>query len=611
MFFLPANIYLTLTVGGGAVATASTFLIVILFGEIARYFGKPLTRHELFIMFSVITVVTALIPPYYWLIWRDWYVRHPLFSQTFLFGQSLFDIIPSWFVPKDPAILSSRTFFQSAWVIPLTVQTIIAILSFIQSLSLALIFGYTFVEVENLDFPAGKVQASLILTLTERSEEYMRIFMFALMLGVGFGAVIYLPSIIGSPIFPLPWADFTAITQDFLPGAIVGLSTDPQTYIVGMIIPINVAVCVLVASVVVYIMLNHVFLRVLPQVFPEWVNEFYYGMRIATLQYRSYLRIWLPIQFGMTMGMAIMFTLVIRKQLYRALQAFLKASKRAAEGEAGFPSLPWVLLLFLGSSLGSSLLFIYLVPEFNPFVAIGMSLGYSFLVALVTARALGIGAVSPGFAYPWRIITYFSDYKGFIAYEGLVSPAVEMGHSAQMIQSIKVAYLTETKPMDYFKLLIVGYLITLFISLIFLDFFWRIAPIPSGIYPYTLLFWPQYMLEVLMFSTERMVIKPEIILISMAIAMIFVGLESGLRRLGLAFSAIGIFIGISSAGIPPIAIAYLIGSLISNIIMPKITSNWKNMLYPAMAGLTAGLSISVGLGIAVSLLLRSSWVWPW
>jgi len=606
--FIPVSCYLNLTVGAaGGAAMAATFVMIIIFSEITRYFGKPLTKQELFIMFSVISFVTAIIPPYYWLIWRAWYARHPVFHQVHLLGKPLTELIPSWFVPKESHVLESRTFFQLEWAIPLIINSSMVILTFLQSVSLALLFGYIFVEVEKLEFPMGQVQASLISTLSERNEQRMRIFVFAIGTGAVLGAFVYIPQIMGAPLVPLPWADFTPWTGDIIPGAIIGLSTDPTIYVTGMVIPLNVALCALISSFVVYILMNHLFLTVFTGAFPKWVSEFFSRMKIATLQYRSYLRIWLPIQFGFTVGMALFYILVIRKEIVRSLKLLVTASRGSGPSETVFPSLYIILALFFSSSIASLILFLYLVPGYPAIVAAVITLGYTFLAALITSRALAIGAVAPVITWPWRIVTAFTGYKGFTAWD--FTPAIGGYNSATIVQSIKVAYLTETKPMDYVKLLSAGFIVALFLSLVFYDFFWRIAPIPSSVYPFTMLFWPQYMLEVLLFSTGQIVINPEVVIASIIISMAIVAAERGLGKFGIAFSAIGIIIGIFQ--IPPVAIAFLIGSVLSNIVMPKIWPAWKEQLYMIMGGVVAGLSISIGIGIATSLLMKSPWIWPW
>ncbi len=603
LIFLPASIYMNLTSGAGTLGVAASFVIAIIFSEITRYFGNPLTKQELFIMFSVVSAVSSLVTPYYGLIWRVYYSTNPVFSHVMLYGQPLVNLIPSWFVPKDTGVLQLRTFFMPEWFQPIAIVLTMVILGLIQSVSIALFCSHLFIDVEKLEFPFAKIQSSLIQVLSDKKEDQMRIFIFSVMIGLVFGLILYAPHLIGTPIVPLPFVDLTSFTQDVVPGAIIGLSTDILTYSMGIVIPLNVAACLVVSSIFVYVIANNLFLTTFPNIFPQWVQEYYPGMGIASLQYRSTLRIWLPFQFGMSMAMALFYVFLLRKEVFKSF----KLLGKLRSGTEGWSSVPVALIIFVLSSLASAGLFLYFVPEYPAWIAILLSTGYSFLMALISSRALGIGGMSPSFPYPWRMITLFTDYKGLVGWD--FQPAIETGGSSGIVQSMRIAYLTETRPMDYIKMFIIGNIAALVLSVVFYDFFWRMTPIPSTAYPYTLMYWPQSMLELLMYATRQIQIPPERIGIGMGISMVLVAVESVVTKFGVPFSAIGLLLG--AFQIPPAAIAIFVGSLISDVIVVRLIPDWKDLKYMAMAGLMAGVSISAGLGVSVSIILKSSWIWPW
>jgi hypothetical protein len=603
LIFLPASIYMNLTSGAGTLGIAASFVIAIIFSELTRYFGNPLTKQELFIMFSATSAVSSLVTPYYGLIWRVYFSTHPVFSHVMLYGEPLINLIPSWFVPKDANILQLRTFFVAEWFQPIAIVLTMVILSLIQSVSIALFCSHLFIDVEKLEFPFAKIQSSLVEVLSEKKENQMRIFIFSVMIGLVFGLILYAPQLIGTPIVPLPFVDLTSFTQDIVPGAIIGLSTDILTYSMGIVIPLNVAACLVASSIFVYVIANNLFLVTFPNIFPQWVQEYYPGMGIASLQYRSTLRIWLPFQFGMSMAMAIFYVFLLRKEVFKSFKLLGKIKK----GTEGWSSVPIVLIIFVLSSLASAGLFLYFVPEYPAWIAVLLSTGYSFLMALISSRALGIGGMSPSFPYPWRMITLFTDYKGLVGWD--FQPAIETGGSAGIVQSMKIAYLTETKPMDYIKMFIIGNVVALVLSVIFYDFFWRMTPIPSTVYPYTLMYWPQSMLELLMYATRQIQIPPERVGIGMGVSMVLVAVEFVFNRIGVPFSAIGLLLG--AFQIPPAAIAIFVGSLISDVIIVRLVPDWKDLKFMAMAGLMAGVSISAGLGVSVSIILKSSWIWSW
>jgi hypothetical protein len=371
----------------------------------------------------------------------------------------------------------------------------------------------------------------------------------------------------------------------------------------GIVIPLNVAVCLVVSSVLVYVVANNLFLTTFPNVFPQWGQEYYSGMGIASLQSRSTLRIWLPFQFGMSMAMALFYVFLLRKEVFKSFKLLGKIKNQVG----GWSSVPIALLAFVLSSLASAGLFLYFVPDYPAWIAILLSTGYSFLMALISSRALGIGGMSPSFPYPWRMITLFTDYRGLVGWD--FQPAIETGGSSGLVQSIKIAHLTETRPMDVIKMFVIGNIAALLLSIVFYDFFWRMTPIPSTAYPYTLMYWPQNMLELLMYATRQIQFPPQNIGIGMGVSLVLVAVESVLTKLGVPFSAIGLLLG--AFQIPPSALAIFVGSLISDVIAVRVIPNWKDLKYMSMAGLMAGVSISAGLGVSVSIILKSAWIWPW
>jgi hypothetical protein len=117
------------------------------------------------------------------------------------------------------------------------------------------------------------------------------------------------------------------------------------------------------------------------------------------------------------------------------------------------------------------------------------------------------------------------------------------------------------------------------------------------------------MLELLMYATRQIQIPPERVGIGMGVSMVLVAVEFVFNRIGVPFSAIGLLLG--AFQIPPAAIAIFVGSLISDVIIVRLVPDWKDLKFMAMAGLMAGVSISAGLGVSVSIILKSSWIWSW
>ncbi|MEM2507067.1 MAG: hypothetical protein QXF61_08515, partial [Nitrososphaeria archaeon] len=51
LLFMPINIYLNLMTGS-FIPVATIYLVIILISELARYSGNPLSKHEIFVLYS-------------------------------------------------------------------------------------------------------------------------------------------------------------------------------------------------------------------------------------------------------------------------------------------------------------------------------------------------------------------------------------------------------------------------------------------------------------------------------------------------------------------------------------------------------------------------------
>jgi len=605
VLFVPVSTYISLFVGGG-ISMAATYLIVILLNEITRMSGKRLTKQELFITYTTIGAVAGTVPFYFWLIYRVFLVNTPI-AQTFLLGGiPLVKMVPSWFAPPPASpSYSLRTLFHVEWAVPVFIYTLMALLSFIADISLAMIFSISFIEVENLRFPLADIDSSLITTLSEKEETRMRFFILSLVPGLIYGFLLYASPLFGPQFVPLLWADLTQFTENYLPGALMGIATDPGSYLLGLLLPLSVSGTMLAGSVSIWIIGNVVFYKFYPNVFPQWPKEYSYGMNLATCGQRSYLRIWISPQIGFGLGLAIMIALKVGRRLFRTLASLKKSP---ALKESGYPSNLLLIAIYLLSTGGSVGLFRWLVPDYPLWLATVTSIGLSFLVSLIVARTLAEVGVSISMPWPWQAFTFFSPYEGLIGW--IFQPTILMGTCAYTVQTTKVAYLTETKPIDYYRALIIAFALNAFFGFLSLDFFWRLAPIPSSMYPYTMSYFPIYMQTDWLMVTRQVRMYPMSIIASTGISALLFALGEVLTKFNVAFSAVALVSGFFTW--PTTALGVFIGSILSVVIGRFLgKERWQGMRGNVIAGFLAGLGVSLGFAISIALISKSTWVWPW
>jgi len=119
LLFLPVNIYLNLSTGM-MMSTAAVYIIAILLSEIARYSGNPLSANELFIIYATMGIAATTLPPYYWLVYRSFFVNTPVTYAYKIDDTPLPYLVEDWLCPPlgSPAH-TYRTLFQVEWLKPL------------------------------------------------------------------------------------------------------------------------------------------------------------------------------------------------------------------------------------------------------------------------------------------------------------------------------------------------------------------------------------------------------------------------------------------------------------------------------------------------------------
>jgi len=602
LLFVPVNIYLNLSTGM-TVSTAATYIIIILLSEMARYSGNPLSRHELFIMYATMGVAATALPPYYWLVYRSFFINTPVTYAYTIDGKPLPYLVEDWLCPPigSPAHMY-RTLFQIEWLKPVAVFTVLSLLVFIADLGLSIFLSYLTVRVADLRFPFATLDWSLIETITERESDRVKIFMTGFYPGLIYGAILYGGFSMGVPIIPLPWADFTWLTEKYLPGAIIGISTEPSPFIFGLMLPLSVTGNILAGSLIVWVLLNHVF-TVNPSFFPQWVKEYYQGMTISSIYQRSFQRIWISIQFGFVIGLAVALIASLRKNILGVIRLRVKNTKNE------FPSIKLALILYAVGSIGSVFLFITFVPEIPFYVPLLTSLVVSFMIGALAAYAIGEIGTFPSLPWPWQAIVYFTPYKGYPGW--VVSPYICLGTPGGASQMVKVSYLSGTKPKDYFRAWVIAFILNLIFGFIIIDAYWRLAPIPSSAYPGSMIYWPIYATNDALFSTRQIRLDTMLLLFSSLLSCVFYFVSNILQKIGVPFNAIAFIMGCYT--LPTSSIMMFIGSLISHFILTKYFGREKWMAIRGVfsAGLFAGVGIFLGVGIALTLVTKAAWVWPW
>jgi len=607
LLFIPISTYLYLT-SGTAAATVAVYVIVILFSFFSRIWGNPLTKQELFIIYTVVGYVGGSVPFCYWLVYRGFFLHSPIASSFHIMGKPLSELVPFWMAPGiNSEAYKLRTLLHPDWFWPLTISIIYGVLGFLAEISLAMMASYLFIEVEPLRFPFATISADMVTVLAERKVDEMKYFITCLLIGFIYGIILYVAPLFGVQIIPLPWIDLTWLTEKYLPGALIGIATDPSSFLFGFLLPIHVAGCTLLGSVITWIIFNTLFLTVFPNFFPEWTEEYFQGMTIASIIQRSSIRVWLSPSIGFAVGLAFILTVKLREKIVQTFKALRKIP--LTKKETGYLSIPKLIFMYLIGTGGSVIIYHFLVPEIPILIPLSLSLGLSFFIAIFSTRIFGELGLSVQFPYLWQSFVYFSPYQGFAGW--VFTPVIAGFGTAGYVNTTKAAYLTETRISDFYKALTISVFLNILFGIIFMDFFWKLAPLPSTVYPQTLVFWPTYAITECLLATRQIHIDPTLIMLGSGASVGIFILGEILTRIGIPFNAVALIGGLNFY--PPSTIMTFIGSLIGKLVLQRYfgENRWWRMRGIVVAGILVGTGLALGVGTSLALLQKASWVMPW
>ncbi|MFX0013156.1 MAG: hypothetical protein ACFFB2_04950 [Promethearchaeota archaeon] len=565
---------------------------IVLFAVLAKMADNPLTKQEVFIMINVTStalgmeMIVALVFNYY-------LKHHPSTIATLINGISLTTLIPNWYAPDYFGPI--QTLINPLFILPLGLLILNALLGKATDISLGIVFNYLYTKVEVLPFPTAEVEAERSKSLTWEDKRKLQIFSLSAIVASFFGIILYaFPLVIGIPLIPLPWFDFNASIEGFLPGASFGIATDVIAFATGFILPMNVVVCILIGSIVVNIIINPIL--VANNMLPRWEK----GMTLLDTFNTSQLDFWL----GWTVGLLISASLIPVLRNPRIFIKTIKDLRKLSQGkgdelEGGAPKLSILLAFFLLGTLGSVVVTFLLIPNLPIrllIVLVILTVGWSFISSLTMAYAFGITANLP--LIPYIKESAFVAAGAPIGGEIWFAPLVISQGGAGWVATFKTADLTFTKRGSLIKAHVLASFVAWGAGIFWVSALLSIARVPSVIFPVP--FWDLDVGRIITFVSEpTVVINPLILGISLIITLILYFIEWGTP---VPISVISLAVGTTTA--IPYAITTFLGALFAKILKRRMI-NWDTDRAIIVAGLGAGLGIVISLSTFLALILNT------
>ncbi|MGE4556861.1 MAG: peptide transporter [Desulfovibrionaceae bacterium] len=609
---MPGSMYLQLVIGQG-IGPAARWVTIILFAEIAKRSYTELKQQEIFLLYYM--AGAALASPFQGLLWQQYLVQSDAAKML-----GITDYIPHWIAPAAGSeSLAERTFFHRDWLIPILLLFGAQLIQRVDHFGLGYALYRITSDVEKLPFPMAPVGALGTMALAESTEETAtswkwRVFSIGGVIGLAFGAVyVLLPAVSGLlftdtiRLIPIPWIELTPYTEKALPAVATGIQLDLGLLFLGMVLPfwaviggIIGVVCTFAANPILY---HHGLLE-------RWRP----GMQTVETVFANNFDFYMSFSIGLGAAIGLI-------GVYYVVKSFRQQRKDGERTDLSelFRSHPsrgdinfWVsIAIYVLSTLAYVGFCVLLVPNFPWIFFVLYGFIYTPIISYITARMEGIA----GQFVSLPMVREFSFIAGakFFGYQGIEIwyapiPIHNYGEATVQFRQIE---LTGTSLRGVIKAEIVAFPIVMIASLLFSQFIWKLAPIPSSTYPYAQEMWHLQALNTLLMQTSTIegnslffqALSGPIVASG---AILGLGLYALLNVLGLPVLLVyGVVRGLGQTT-PHGHFLELAGALLGRFVFEKkYGAQWRQYAPVLLAGFSCGMGLTGMLAMGLTLILKS------
>lgn len=621
LLMVPGAIYMGLLAGIDSIGSASQWVTVILFIEVAKRAQKNLKRAEIFVLFFMAGSAMGL--PFNGLLWNQFFIRSDAAIATGIAAD-----LPIWFAPAvDSASYTLRTFFHLDW---LPVIGMVIFGTFFGTLS-STILGYGLFrvasDVEKLPFPMAPIGAQGVMALAEDADEKelqqsegkwrWRVFSIGGALGLAFGAVyLLLPTLTGAltgepiTVFPIPFSDFTAQTGNYLSAVATGISWDFGNLIFGMVLPFFAMVGAFVGLLSTFI-INPILYHV--GILQSWTPG---ENTISTIYLNN-----VDFYFSFHIGIAIAIAVGGLWQVFKSLRASRQARQESSatrprpsvgavpEGRGDIQT--WlIVLVYFAVTITYILVSGWLIDWHRGVMIVLLFLGFVYtpLISYVTARLEGMVGQVVEVPFIREAALILSGYSG-VAVWFLPIPMANYG---SMTVFYRQCELTGTKFTGIWKTQVALFPIILISSIFFMNFIWSLNEVPSAVYPFADEMWKLHAENAcIMFSStlgEYSIFEDAFRFTYILSGTLFGGFLFGLMTLlgAPVLLTYGVVRGLGQTT-PHAVIPQFIGALIGRYYFRrKLGLRWRQYIPVVSAGFACGMGLITTVGVGITFLSKAA-----
>ncbi|NDV20078.1 peptide transporter [Pseudodesulfovibrio sp. JC047] len=607
---MPGSMYLQLVIGQG-IGPAARWVTIILFAEIAKRSYTHLKQQEIFLLYYM--AGAALASPFQGLLWNQYLVQSDAARML-----GLTEFIPHWVAPAlGSGSYLERTFMHRDWLIPILLLVGAQLVQRIDHFGLGYSLYRLTSDVEKLPFPMAPVGALGTMALAESTEDKKtgwkwRVFSIGGVIGLAFGFFyVLLPALSGllfsEPIrlIPIPWIELTMHTEDVLPAVATGIQFDLGLVFIGMVLPFWAVIGGLV-GLIITIVAN-------PILYSQGIlHRWHPGMATVETVFANNFDFYMS--FGIGLGLAIGAV-----GIYSVVQSFRSSSGNGLDFSALFNPPEgrgdinfWVSIgIYVFSTLCYIAFCVWLVPSFPWIFFVIYGFIYTPIISYITARMEGIA----GQFIALPMVREFSFIAGakFFGYQGLeiwYAPIPIQNYGEATVQFRQIE-LTGTSLRGIIKAEIIVFPIVMVSSLLFSQFLWQLAPIPSPEYPFAQELWHLQALNTLLMQTSTLegnslffeALSGPIVFSGLGLGLI---LYSVLNVLGLPVLLVyGVVRGLGQST-PHGMLLEVIGALLGRFyFLKKYGKQWRHYAPVLLAGFSCGMGLTGMFAMGCTLIMKS------
>ncbi|WP_022666045.1 hypothetical protein [Desulfospira joergensenii] len=608
---MPGSMYLQLVIGTG-IGPAARWVTIILFAEIAKRAYSDLKQQEIFLLYYM--AGAAMASPFQGLLWNQYLVQSDAAKML-----GLTEFIPSWIAPQpESASLLERTFFHPDWMIPILLLIGAQIIQRVDQFGLGYALYRITSDVEKLPFPMAPVGALGTIALAESKEERKqswkwRVFSIGGVIGLGFGGLyILLPAVSGliftEPIrlIPIPWVELTRHTEGILPAVATGIQLDLGLIFLGMVLPFWAVIGGLI-GLIITIVINPVLFR--SGVLTSW----HPGMGTVETVFANNFDFYMSFGIGLGLSIGIIGLWQVVRSFWSSGQqprGSLKDLFNPPPGRGDFDFRIAIAIYFF-STLAYVILCTILVPTFPWIFFLFYGFVYTPVISYITARMEGIAGQFVSLPLV-REASFIAGAKYF-GYQGIEIwyapiPIHNYGEATVNFRQIE---LTGTSLRGIIKAEFIVFPVVMIASLLFSQFIWRLAPIPSFNYPYAQELWHLQALNTLLMQSSTLegnslfyqALNGTSLFSGMGFGLVTYGI---LSLLGLPILLVyGIVRGLGQST-PHGMILEVIGALLGRFFfLKRYGKQWRQYAPVLLAGFSCGMGLTGMFAMGVTLILKS------